>query len=146
MERAIAGAELLRLAGGPARGWYPKQRHRFAFKNFPCAYSYCLFILFTFIICSRPASIEHLERLPLSASVNQHTGPWDSSRKPLTLPPNLTPKFFHKSPREALRRVTSLLIRKGKNMHFKNINIRNIIVEIEFRNSNFFVQLRFIQD
>jgi hypothetical protein len=36
-------------------------------------------------------------------------------RKPTTLPPNMTPpKFFNKSPREALRRVTSLLInRKG---------------------------------
>lgn len=50
-----------------------------------------------------------------------HPVTWDNSgaRKPLTLPPNLTPKFFQKSPREALRRVTSLLIRKGK--YFMNI-------------------------
>jgi hypothetical protein len=41
--------------------------------------------------------------------------PWESNRKPLTLPPNLTPKFFQRSPRDALRRVTSLLIRKGNN-------------------------------
>lgn len=33
----------------------------------------------------------------------------------MTLPPNITPKFFQRSPRDALRRVTSLLIRgKGK--------------------------------
>lgn len=83
LEQALVGAELLRLAGGPGRGWYPKHRNR------------------------RPASIEHLDRL--AAGHN----PWDSSRKPLTLPPNLTPKFFQRSPRDALRRVTSLLIRKG---------------------------------
>ncbi|GAB0099348.1 uncharacterized protein DMENIID0001_152040 [Sergentomyia squamirostris] len=85
----LASGEMLRLAGGPARGWYPKQRHR-------------------------PASTENLDRL------HQQQGfrAWEagtSSRKPLTLPPNLTPKFFNKSPREALRRVTSLLIRKGNN-------------------------------
>lgn len=85
LEQAIVGAELLRMAGGPGRGWYPKQRHR------------------------RPASIEHLDRM-----ASGHN-PWESSRKPLTLPPNLTPKFFQKSPRDALRRVTSLLIRKGNN-------------------------------
>lgn len=34
MERALAGAELMRLAGGPARGWYPKQRHRYFIFNF----------------------------------------------------------------------------------------------------------------
>lgn len=84
LEQALVGAELLRLAGGPGRGWYPKHRNR------------------------RPASIEHLDRL-----ASGHN-PWDSSRKPLTLPPNLTPKFFQRSPRDALRRVTSLLIRKGK--------------------------------
>ncbi|XP_023310837.1 uncharacterized protein LOC108904534 isoform X1 [Anoplophora glabripennis] len=83
LEQAIVGAELLRLAGGPGRGWYPKQRHR------------------------RPASIEHLDRT--AAGHN----PWEpTSRKPLTLPPNLTPKFFQRSPRDALRRVTSLLIKK----------------------------------
>nr|XP_023012011.1 uncharacterized protein LOC111502228 [Leptinotarsa decemlineata] len=87
LEQAIVGAELLRLAGGPGRGWYPKQRHR------------------------RPASIEHLDR-----TATGHN-PWETSsnRKPLTLPPNLTPKFFHRSPRDALRRVTSLLIKKGNN-------------------------------
>ncbi|CAH1997139.1 unnamed protein product [Acanthoscelides obtectus] len=85
LEQAIVGAELLRLAGGPGRGWYPKQRQR------------------------RPASIEHLDR----TSANRT--PWESSRKPLTLPPNLTPKFFQRSPRDALRRVTSLLIKKGNN-------------------------------
>lgn len=84
LEQALAGAELLRMAGGPGRGWYPKHRQR------------------------RPASIEHLDRLAPGQN------PWDASRKPLTLPPNLTPKFFQRSPRDALRRVTSLLIRKGK--------------------------------
>lgn len=85
LEQAIVGAELLRLAGGPGRGWYPKQRHR------------------------RPASIEHLDRTAMGHN------PWDSTstRKPQTLPPNLTPKFFQRSPRDALRRVTSLLIKKG---------------------------------
>ncbi|CAG9862701.1 unnamed protein product [Phyllotreta striolata] len=87
LEQAIAGAELLRLAGGPGRGWYPKQRHR------------------------RPASIEHLDRTTAGAN------PWGGDgtgggRKPQTLPPNLTPKFFQRSPRDALRRVTSLLIKK----------------------------------
>jgi hypothetical protein len=85
LEQAFRGAELLRMAGGPGRGWYPKQRHR------------------------RPASIEHLDRM-----ASGHN-PWESNRKPLTLPPNLTPKFFQRSPRDALRRVTSLLIRKGNN-------------------------------
>ncbi|KAK6623180.1 hypothetical protein RUM43_009032 [Polyplax serrata] len=93
--QAMAGAELLRLAGGPGRGWYPRHRQH------------------------RPASIEHLDRLPHSGSspANGFPGPWDlgSARKPMTLPPNITPKFFHRSPRDALRRVTSLLIRgKGK--------------------------------
>ncbi|KAK9510421.1 hypothetical protein O3M35_005212 [Rhynocoris fuscipes] len=79
LTEAMAGAELLRLAGGPGRGWYPRHRQ------------------------PRPASVEHLDRLNHS-----------TTRKPQTLPPNLTPKFFHRSPREALRRVTSLLIRRGK--------------------------------
>ncbi|XP_065164695.1 LOW QUALITY PROTEIN: uncharacterized protein [Atheta coriaria] len=85
LEQAYMGAEMMRMAGGPGRGWYPKQRQR------------------------RPASIEHLDRLAPGQN------PWDASRKPLTLPPNLTPKFFNRSPRDALRRVTSLLIRKGNN-------------------------------
>lgn len=81
----------MRMSGLPARGWYPKQRHT-----------------------RTTASTEHLDRL--------HQGSmraWEMSsggkRKPTTLPPNMTPpKFFNKSPREALRRVTSLLInRKG---------------------------------
>ncbi|XP_055645081.1 uncharacterized protein LOC129780626 isoform X2 [Toxorhynchites rutilus septentrionalis] len=88
ISHAFANGEMLRLAGGPARGWYPKQRH------------------------PRPASTENLDRLHPQGSLRA----WETgtgSRKPLTLPPNLTPKFFNKSPREALRRVTSLLIRKG---------------------------------
>lgn len=88
--QAMVGAELLRLTGGPGRGWYPRHRH------------------------PRPASVEHLDHLAHSPGVPA-PGPWEApNRKPLTLPPNLTPKFFHRSPREALRRVTSLLIRKGK--------------------------------
>lgn len=81
---------MLRMTGGPARGWYPKQRH------------------------NRPASTENLDRINVQSTVRA----WDtgtSNRKPLTLPPNLSPNFFNKSPREALRRVTSLLIRKGSN-------------------------------
>lgn len=88
ISQALAGGEMLRQAGGPARGWYPRQRH------------------------PRPASTENLNRMHPQGSIRA----WDTntnSRKPLTLPPNLTPKFFNKSPREALRRVTSLLIRKG---------------------------------
>lgn len=90
LSQALVGAELLRLAGGPGRGWYPRHRQQ-----------------------PRPASIEHLDRLTPGHST---PSPWESrdSRKPLTLPPNLSPKFFHRSPREALRRVTSLLIKKGK--------------------------------
>lgn len=105
--QALLNGEMLRLAGGPARGWYPKQRQT-----------------------TRPVSTEHLDRL--SSSVGSAPGgggggvsfrgaAWADnaagtagSRKPCTLPPNLTPKFFtSKSPREAIRRVTSLLIRKG---------------------------------
>lgn len=89
-----ANGELLRVSGLPARGWYPKQRH-----------------------ARSTASTENLDRL--------HQGSmraWDSTatRKPTTLPPNMTPpKFFNKSPRDALRRVTSLLInRKGINQLF----------------------------
>ncbi|KAK3927259.1 Secernin-2 [Frankliniella fusca] len=94
--QALVGAELLRLTGGPGRGWYP--RHR----------------------ATRPASIEHLDRVHLDRVAPQHSpsaGLWDArdARKPMTLPPNITPKFFHRSPRDALRRVTSLLIRgKGR--------------------------------
>lgn len=100
LNQAMVGAELLRLAGGPGRGWYPRHRQH------------------------RPASIEQLDRLPHSGSSpgSGLPGPWDvgSSRKPMTLPPNITPKFFHRSPREALRRVTSLLIR-GKGKSFFNL-------------------------
>ena len=96
LNQALVGAELLRMGGGPGRGWYPRHRQ------------------------PRPASIEHLDRLAHSGNSpgSGLPGPWDlgNSRKPMTLPPNITPKFFHRSPREALRRVTSLLIRgKGKN-------------------------------
>lgn len=94
-----ANGELMRLPGLPARGWYPKQRH-----------------------ARSSASTENLDRL--------HQGSmraWDASasRKPTTLPPNMTPpKFFNKSPREALRRVTSLLInRKGITFMFLFISI-----------------------
>lgn len=97
LSQALQTGEMLRLTGGPARGWYPKQRSM------------------------RPASTEnldHLHRIQQASSMRA----WDgtagmsgtgSSRKPLTLPPNLTPTFLNKSPREALRRVTSLLIKKG---------------------------------
>lgn len=83
-----ANGELVRLSGLPARGWYPKQRQT-----------------------RSSASTEHLDRLGTMRA-------WETasaSRKTTTLPPNMTPpKFFNKSPREALRRVTSLLInRKG---------------------------------
>lgn len=83
---------MLRIAGGPARGWYPKQRQ------------------------NRPVSNENLDRIHCS-SVGGGGRMWDasaSSRKPCTLPPNLSPNFFKKSPTDALRRVTSLLIRKGE--------------------------------
>uniref|UniRef100_A0A0A9VVI5 Replicase polyprotein 1a n=1 Tax=Lygus hesperus TaxID=30085 RepID=A0A0A9VVI5_LYGHE len=99
LNEAMTGAELLRLAGGPARGWYPRHRQ------------------------ARPASVEHLDRLHQGLSPGSHgppPGPWDPSRKPQTLPPNLTPKFFHRSPREALRRVTSLLIRRGNSKDKKD--------------------------
>lgn len=79
---------MLRIAGGPGRGWYPKQKQ------------------------NRPVSNENLDRI-------HSTGrSWDASaasRKPLTLPPNLSPHFFKKSPTDALRRVTSLLIRNKGN-------------------------------
>lgn len=94
INQVLASTEMLRLAGGPARGWYPKQRQ------------------------NRPSSAENLDKLHPQGSLrawenSSSTG--TGSRKPLTLPPNLTPpKFFNsKSPRDALRRVTSLLIRKG---------------------------------
>ncbi|VVC38309.1 Hypothetical protein CINCED_3A011500 [Cinara cedri] len=86
--QAMAGAELLHL-NGPGRGWYPRQRQ------------------------FRPVSVEQLDKLASKSPVGHSQ--WDTreGHKPVTLPPNLTPKFFHRSPREALRRVTSLLIRKG---------------------------------
>ncbi|XP_017756038.1 PREDICTED: uncharacterized protein LOC108547855 isoform X3 [Eufriesea mexicana] len=97
LEQAIIGTELLRLTGGPNRGWYPTRK-----ANQP-----------------RPASIEHLERLN-NAYDPRLAGSGDQ-RKPLTLPTNITPnKYFGQSKhssasstREALRRVTSLLIKKG---------------------------------
>ncbi|EDW78191.2 uncharacterized protein Dwil_GK24870 [Drosophila willistoni] len=93
INHALASNEMLRMTGAPARGWYPKQRGL------------------------RPASTENIDRL---ASVRVWDNPagmsgTGQSRKPLTLPPNLTPSFLNKSPREALRRVTSLLITKKKN-------------------------------
>lgn len=94
LNQVLASSEMLRLAGGPARGWYPKQRQ------------------------NRPSSAENLDKLHPQGSLrawDTSTSTGTGSRKPLTLPPNLTPpKFFNsKSPRDALRRVTSLLIRKG---------------------------------
>ncbi|KAK2575869.1 hypothetical protein KPH14_007241 [Odynerus spinipes] len=97
LEQAIIGTELLRLAGGPNRGWYPTRK-----ANQP-----------------RPASIEHLERLNNAYEARLPAG--TDQRKPLTLPTNITPnKYFGQSKhssasstREALRRVTSLLIKKG---------------------------------
>ncbi|KAL1457998.1 hypothetical protein WDU94_008175 [Cyamophila willieti] len=92
LEQAMVGAELLRMQG-PGRGWYPRHRQ------------------------PRPASVEHLDRLATHPGGGCHpmtTPVWDSkeNRKPCTLPPNLSPpKFFHRGPRDALRRVTSLLIR-----------------------------------
>uniref|UniRef100_A0A182PH45 Uncharacterized protein n=1 Tax=Anopheles epiroticus TaxID=199890 RepID=A0A182PH45_9DIPT len=100
ISQALANGEMLRLAGGPARGWYPKQRH------------------------PRPASTENLDRLHPQGSLRAWEAAGTGSRKPLTLPPNLTPKFFNKSPREALRRVTSLLIRKGTVGRFFPIRVR----------------------
>ncbi|XP_050452947.1 uncharacterized protein LOC126852314 isoform X4 [Cataglyphis hispanica] len=71
LEQAIIGTELLRLAGGPNRGWYPTRK-----ANQP-----------------RPASIEHLERLN-NAYDARLPGTGDQ-RKPLTLPTNITPnKYF----------------------------------------------------
>ncbi|XP_076236419.1 uncharacterized protein LOC143180522 isoform X2 [Calliopsis andreniformis] len=97
LEQAIIGTELLRLAGGPNRGWYPTRK-----ANQP-----------------RPASIEHLERL--NNAYDARLAGTGDQRKPLTLPTNITPnKYFGQSKhssasstREALRRVTSLLIKKG---------------------------------
>jgi hypothetical protein len=90
-----ANGELMRVTGLPARGWYPKQRHT-----------------------RTTASTEHLDRLHQSSMRAWETN--SAKRKPTTLPPNMTPpKFFNsKSPRDALRRVTSLLInRKGTMEH-----------------------------
>ncbi|KAJ8680475.1 hypothetical protein QAD02_016262 [Eretmocerus hayati] len=103
LEQAIIGTELLRLAGGPNRGWYPTRKSG---QQQPAP---------------RPASIEHLERLN-SAYEARLPGAGIEQRKPLTLPTNITPnKYFGQSKhssssstREALRRVTSLLIKKGK--------------------------------
>ncbi|EGI58063.1 hypothetical protein G5I_13865 [Acromyrmex echinatior] len=102
LEQAIIGTELLRLAGGPNRGWYPTRK-----ANQP-----------------RPASIEHLERL--NNAYDARLPSTGDQRKPLTLPTNITPnKYFGQSKhssasstREALRRVTSLLIKKGKRRGF----------------------------
>ncbi|XP_050425697.1 uncharacterized protein LOC126836394 isoform X2 [Adelges cooleyi] len=88
--QAMAGAELLHL-NGPGRGWYPRQRQ------------------------FRPVSVEQLDKLAACQSPVGHSQ-WAAGdrHKPVTLPPNLSPKFFNRSPREALRRVTSLLIRRGE--------------------------------
>ncbi|XP_039146949.1 uncharacterized protein LOC6733089 isoform X1 [Drosophila simulans] len=92
INHALASNEMLRMTGAPARGWYPKQRGM------------------------RPVSTENIDRLASMRVWDNSTGMSGTgqSRKPLTLPPNLTPSFLNKSPREALRRVTSLLITKKK--------------------------------
>lgn len=103
-----ANGEMLRLSGLPARGWYPKQRNT-----------------------RSAASTEHLDRLH-QGSIQRAWDTGTAARKPTTLPPNITPpKFFNKSPRDALRRVTSLLIRgKGKTILEnvgKTLNYRLIV-------------------
>lgn len=106
LEQAIIGTELLRLAGGPNRGWYPTRKG-----NQP-----------------RPVSIEHLERL--NSAYDARLPGTAEQRKPLTLPTNITPnKYFGQSKhssasttREALRRVTSLLIKKGKRRNWRRLN------------------------
>ncbi|CAD6997773.1 unnamed protein product [Ceratitis capitata] len=100
MNHALASNEMLRLAGAPARGWYPKQRSM------------------------RPASTENIDRLSSSRVWDSAAGMSGTgqSRKPLTLPPNLTPSFLNKSPREALRRVTSLLIAKKSKFTSVDVN------------------------
>lgn len=96
INHALASNELLRIAGAPQRGWYPKQR------------------------AMRPVSTDNIDRIKSTrvwdSSVGAFgTGTGTNSRKIFTLPSNLTPSFLNKSPREALRRVTSLLItRKSK--------------------------------
>ncbi|XP_015109103.1 uncharacterized protein LOC107035949 [Diachasma alloeum] len=112
LEQAIIGTELLRLAGGPNRGWYPTRRAG----NQP-----------------RPASIEHLERL--NSAYESRLPTTGEQRKPLTLPTNITPnKYFGQSKhstaasgtREALRRVTSLLIKKGSGKEAKGSGKDNV--------------------
>ncbi|KAF7996998.1 hypothetical protein HCN44_005275 [Aphidius gifuensis] len=112
LEQAIIGTELLRLAGGPSRGWYPTRRSG----NQP-----------------RPASIEHLERL--NSAYESRLPTTIEQRKPLTLPTNITPnKYFGQSKhstaasgtREALRRVTSLLIKKGSGKDSKGSSKDNV--------------------
>jgi hypothetical protein len=81
-----ANGAMMPISGLPARGWRRQPR--------------------------ASASTEHLDRLQGSLRAWEST----ATRKTTTLPPNMTPpKFFNsKSPRDALRRVTSLLInRKG---------------------------------
>lgn len=82
-----ANGELMRI-GLPARGWRQTRT---------------------------TASTEHLDRLHQGSMRAWEMTNSSGKRKPTTLPPNMTPpKFFNKSPRDALRRVTSLLInRKG---------------------------------
>lgn len=104
--QAFAGGEMLRLAGGPARGWYPRQRQQQQEQHQQHHHQQQ----------QRPLSTENLEGLSTHSRSARF---WDGetpggARKPLTLPPNMSPKFFNKSPRDAIRRVTSLLIRKGE--------------------------------
>lgn len=87
------------ISGLPARGW---RRHPRA-----------------------SASTEHLDRLQGSMRAWETAG---TARKPTTLPPNMAPpKFFNKSsPRDALRRVTSLLINR-KGIKFSYIQSNSLI-------------------
>ena len=128
LESAAFSGELLRMTGGPARGWYPKHRNS----------------------TTRPTSVEQLDRL---SSIRQSrtpfwsaaSSPTNNEDKPLTLPPNLTPKCFQRSPKEALRRVTSLLIKRGtcsdvincinKNCLFVHFNCRLLILDYYFNYS-----------
>lgn len=91
INHALASNELLRIAGAPQRGWYPKQRSL------------------------RPMSTDNIDRIKSTRVWDSSVGSFSNgtgtnSRKIFTLPSNLTPSFLNKSPREALRRVTSLLI------------------------------------
>jgi hypothetical protein len=97
-----ANGDIMPISGLPARGWRRQPRGS--------------------------ASTEHLDRLQGTMRAWESTA---TARKPTTLPPNMEPpKFFHKSPRDALRRVTSLLMnRKGTEFAASKILSLNLIIE-----------------